>query len=172
MKPAKAVPCVAEWMTDMMESSAVMGALLSIIHPQMFHAAMQAFSTLANHPELSKEGPEVLEVLGRWSSPFSGYSIISNRNTPLHRDTSAPPECYDLLATFGNYTNGTMKLPGVGVTLDYPPGSLVALCGKVIPHAVPEVNGNRVCIAHYMRKNVHERLQVPPVGWMTLDSYS
>ena len=156
----------------MIESSALMGALLSIIHPEMFHTAMHAFSRLAANPEVSKEGTEVLEVLSSWSSPFSGYSLISNRITPGHRDTSARPEVYDLLGTFGEYANGVLEFPGLGMTLDYPPGSLVALCGKIIQHAVPEVNGNRVCIAHYMRANVHERLQVPPVGWMTLDSYS
>lgn len=159
-------------MADMIESSALMGALLSIIHPEMFHKAMQAFSHLASNPDLCKEGAEVFEVLHNWSSPFSGYSLISNRITPAHRDTSAQPEAYDLLGTFGDYANGSLEFPGLRMTLDYPPGSLVALCGKIIQHAVPEVTGNRVCIAHYMRRNVHERLQVPPVRWMMLDSYS
>jgi hypothetical protein len=159
-------------MADMIESSALIGALLSIVHPEMYHAAMQALSHLADHLELVKEGTDVLEVLGSWSSPFLGYSLISNRHTPFHRDNSARPEWYDLLATFGDYTNGVLEFPGLGLTLDYPPGSLVALCGKVIQHSVPKVNGNRVCIAHYMKYKVHERLRVPSAGWMTVGSYS
>jgi hypothetical protein len=65
--------------------------------------------------------------LGAWSSPFSGYSLISNRRTPAHRDNSARPEWYDLLATFSSYTDGVLEFPGLGLTIDYPPGSLVAL---------------------------------------------
>jgi hypothetical protein len=157
-------------MEDMAESSALMGSLLSIIHPEMYRRSMEAFSYLAAHPELVKEGEGVLQVLGAWSSPFSGYSLISNRRTPAHRDNSARPEWYDLLATFGSYTDGVLEFPGLGLTIDYPPGSLVALCGKIIQHAVPEVTGSRVCIAHYMKDNVHQRLQVPAAGWMTLDT--
>lgn len=148
-----------------------MDSLLSIIHPEMYHRSMEAFSYLADHPELVKEGKGVHQVLGSWTLPFLGYSLISNRCTPVHCDNSARPEWYDLLATFGSYTDSVLEFPGLGLTIEYPPGSLVALCGKVIQHAVPEVKGNRVCIAHYMKDNVHQRLQVPAAGWMTLDTY-
>jgi hypothetical protein len=158
-------------MEEMFESSALMGSLLSIIHPEMYRRSIEAFSYLADHPELVKEGKGVHQVLGSWSLPFSGYLLISNCCTPLHRDNSARPEWYDLLATFGSYTDGVLEFPGLGLTIEYPPGSLVALCGKVIQHAVPEVKGNRVCIAHYMKDNIHQRLQVPAAGWMTLDTY-
>jgi hypothetical protein len=159
-------------MADMIESSALMGALLSIIHLEMFHMAMQAFSCLAANSKFCKEGTEVLEILSSWFSPFSGYSLISNQITLGHQDTLAQPEGYNLLGMFRDYTNGVLEFSGLCITLDYPHGSLVTLCRKIIQHAVPAINGNQVCIAYYMRTNAHEQLQVPPVRWMTLDSYS
>jgi hypothetical protein len=162
---------MAPWLRRISESSALMGSLLWIIHPELYHAGMEGLKALAENPDMVKEGDDVFQILHWWSTPFSGYSIISNRTTPVHRDNSARPQWYDLLASFGTYGYGEMKLPGIGVTLKYPAGTLVALCGKLLQHEVLEVVGNRVCLAHYMRDNVHERLNIPAPGWMTLSTY-
>src|SRR5271154_2149719 len=111
------------WLRRMSESSALMGSLLRIIHPELYHARMEAMKSLAENPDMVKEGDEVFEVLDWWSTPFSGYSIISNRTTPLHRDNSAQPQWYDLLASFGTYGYGEVKLRGIGITLEYRAGT-------------------------------------------------
>jgi hypothetical protein len=98
-------------------------------------------------------------------------SQILTECTACHRDNSSRPEAYDLLATLGSYHSGKMKLPGLGLILDYNPGTVVALSGRIVLHEVPEVVGNRVCLAYYMRDNVHERHQVPVLGWMNIFKY-
>jgi hypothetical protein len=48
---------------------------------------------------------------------------------------------------------------------------MVALLGKLIRHETTEAEGNRICIAQYMRDNVHERLGIKSPGWMYMDKY-
>ena len=76
-----------------------------------------------------------------------------------------------MLVSVGTYNEGVLILPGLGLTFQYNPGTVVGLCGKLLKHAVPEVVGNRVCLAYYMRDKVHERIGVSAPGWMTLDKY-
>ena len=76
-----------------------------------------------------------------------------------------------MLVTVGTYNDGVLALPGIGLTFEYLSGAVVALCGKLLRHEVPEVSGNRVCLAYYMRDKVHERLGVAAPGWMSLDEY-
>ena len=89
----------------------------------------------------------------------------------VHRDNSSRPECFDMLLTLGNYDDGEIVFPNLGVWLRYNPGTLVALSGKLIQHGVEEVDGDRVCLAFYMKDNVHERLNVPPTAWMTQEMH-
>lgn len=152
----------------MVESSALMGAILKIIHPELYKAGIQALRTLQQHPEMVNQSNELLEVLQLWSSPFSGYSVISNRETPVHRDNSAQQEWYDLLVTIGPYHSAVLMLPSIGVSLQYNSGTVVGLGGKVVSHGVEAPEGDRICIAHYMRDQVHERLQVKGPEWMQL----
>ena len=157
------------WLQEMITASALMGALLRVMHPELYFAGITGMRALVDQPELVKEDRDVLRILQAWSSPFSAYSIISNRTTPPHRDNHSSPPWYDLLVPVGTYSGGEIKFPGLGLTLGYRPGTMVALCGKLIRHEVPEVIGNRVCLAHYMRERVLERLTTEPAGWMTLD---
>ena len=158
------------WLQEASEGSALIGALLQIIHLDLYNGGILALTNLANNPSLVKEGEAVLAILKLWAIPFTGYSIISNRSSPVHRDSSRP-EAYDLLATVGSYHSGKMKLPGLGLILDYNPRTVVALLGRIVLHEVPEVVGNRVCLAYYMRDSVHERVQVPVPGWMNISKY-
>lgn len=162
---------VKQWLQDMEESSALIGATMSLIHPELYKAGRQAILTLCDSPEIVKEGKEILEVLPLWSSPFSGYSVISNRCTPLHRDNQSRKQWYDLLVTAGEYQDAQLSLPGIGTTFAYDSGTVVGLSGRVLQHGVSKHSGNRLCLAHYMRDKVHERLGIPAPGWMKLDYY-
>lgn len=152
----------------MKAGSAVMGALLSIIHPELFDAGIAAFKALTKDPTQVTEHSAIIDLLQAWTSPYTAYSVISNRMTENHRDVHARPESYDLLSTLGHYDGGELELPGIGITLEYPLGTLVGICGKVLRHGVPEVNGSRVCIA---RDIVHERLKIPAPSWMSVVRY-
>lgn len=159
------------WLQDMEESSALIGATLGLIHPELFKAGRNAILALKNAPELVQEGQEMLNLLPFWSSPFSGYSVISNRCTPFHRDNQSRKQWYDLLVTVGEYQGAQLSLPGIGAMFAYDSGTLVGLSGRVLQHGVTKHTGSRLCLAHYMRDKVHERLCIPAPGWMKLDYY-
>jgi hypothetical protein len=59
-----------------------------------------------------------------------------------------------------------MELRSLGVRLSYEPGTMVAICGKVVPHGVSDCIGERGCIAYYMRDAVCACLQIPAGTWM------
>ena len=128
---------------------------------------MIALRRLWNNPDLVDRPLLLKEVLSLWSVPFSGVSIISNRSTPLHRDCNSRKEWMDLLVALGKYQRGIMTLPGLGVELLYSPGTVVGIAGRVLQHGV-ECDGERACLAYYMRDKVHERLGVRAPSWFNL----
>lgn len=153
------------------ESFALMGAFLYIAHPELYAAGRQVFRAIGENPSLIEESTAVLDILQYWTSPFSGYSVISNRVTPFHRDNYSRAQWYDLLATTGPYEGARLMLANIGVELQYDAGTMVALCGKILRHGVPETAGDRVCIAQWMRDNVHSRAKVKAPGWMYWGQY-
>ena len=64
-----------------------------------------------------------------------------------------------------------MKLPGLGISLEYGPGTVVGLSGQAIEHAVPNYEGDRVCYAYFMRDNVHEWVNIACKDWMETSYY-
>lgn len=65
-----------------------------------------------------------------------------------------------------------LELPGLGIRLVYDPRAVVGILGKVLSHGVGEVDGERACLAYYMRDGVHERLGMPPGSWMNVSHYN
>jgi len=48
----------------------------------------------------------------------------------------------------------------------------VAVCGKVFLHEVADWSGGeRVCVSHYMKDNVHEHLEVCHPNWPREEDY-
>jgi len=150
----------------MLESNAILSAILAVIHPTLYSAGRETLSHLRNTPEIQPQ-----HVLSRWTSVFSGVSVIRNRITPLHRDGKSRFQWYDLLATLGNYQNCNLELPGLGVSLEYGPGTVVGLSGMLLEHTVPSFEGERVCYAYFMRDKVHEWAKVSGYTWMNISSY-
>ena len=146
-----------------------MGAMLSIVHPELYEIGWEVLKKVTNNPEMVKDGEDVLKVLQLWTTPFSGYGLISNCTTPLHWDNNSQGPWYDCLMTIGEYEPGArLKLNNIGLELDYALGTMVFLLEKLVQHGTSEINGNRVCIAQYMRDNVHARMGVRSADWTTL----
>jgi len=148
-----------------------MGAFLAIVHPPLYQAGREVFHRLIADPSIIKEGDAALEVLQYWTSPFSGYGLISNCTTPLHRDNNSQGCWYDCLTTIGPYSGSRLCLDNLGVQLQYESGTMVALLGKLLRHGTTEASGSRICVAQYMRDNVVERLGIESPGWMTMANY-
>jgi hypothetical protein len=150
------------WLDDAWESIALLSVTLSITHPELYQCGRETLRRLQTNADL-------FNVLSRWSSVFNGMSVISNRETPAHRDNNSRAEWYDILATIGPYKEAVLDLSNIGLRLQYNSGTLVHLGGRLLRHGVHRTEGDRVCLAFYMRDNVHERVGVRAASWMTVD---
>jgi len=159
-------PAALEWLDSISESNAVLSAILAVIHPKLHDAGWQTAMCLRDTPNIGPQG-----VLYRWASVFNSVSVISNHDTPSHWDRSSRNNWYDILATLGSYEDCTLELPGLGISLEYGPGAVVGISGKVLEHAVHDFKGDRVCYAYFMRDNVHEWANVPCSDWMNTSYY-
>jgi hypothetical protein len=154
----------AGWLKAMAESSTLLSSILRVIHPELFFMGLEAMKKMG----LEADPPEVLKL---WYSLFNGVQIISNRETPVHRDHNSRWEWYDLLTTVGPYKNAILVFPGLGLTFQYNSGTVLGICGRLIRHGVSEAEGERICVAYFMRENVQKRLETSFAGWSKWDSY-
>lgn len=152
-----------------MEPFAQIGAILRVIHPEMYAAGREAMVRLSNNPDVSNNHEDLETILRIWSTPFSALSVISNRATPIHIDGGARYPWPDILLTVGTYNYAEMDLPTLGYRLEYRPNTMVVILSKAIPHGVQKCEVDRVCIAMYMKDNVHSRLGVRPAQWVRLE---
>ncbi len=55
--------------------------------------------------------------------------------------------------------------------MEYGPRTVVGISGKVLEHAVPNFEGDRVCYVYFMRNNVYEWANIPGSNWMYTKYY-
>jgi hypothetical protein len=141
-----------------------------LICPDQFSIGTRAINILQGReePKLKKWHDNVL----LWPSFFSGLEVISNRITPPHCDAQAGASDYDFLVSAGRHKEAWLELPDINTRLSYKPCTVVAICGKVLCHAMPSWDGGeRLCIAHFIRDNVHMRLELPRPDWVNNGQY-
>jgi Oxygenase domain of the 2OGFeDO superfamily len=160
------LPAALDWLNAISESNAILSAILAVIHPNLYDAGWQTTKHLRGTAEIDPQ-----DLLSWWASVFSGVAVISNCTTPLHWDLSSRYHSSDMLATLGSYQGCNLELPGLGISLEYGPGTVAGISGHVLEHAVPSFEGDRVCYAYFMRNNVHEWAKVPGSDWMYTKYY-
>ena len=160
------LPAALDWLDTISESNTILSAILAVIHPHLYDAGWQTTKHLRGTAEIDPQ-----DLLSRLASVFSGVSVISNRTTPPHRDLNSRAHWYDLLATLGSYQDCNLELPGLGISLEYGPGTVVGILGNVLEHEVPSFEGDRVCYAYFMRNNMHEWADIPASEWMSIKYY-
>lgn len=149
-----------EWVYGMIGMNALLSATLRVIHPQMYYAGRDALIRLGIQAE-SRGDEDVMSILPHWSSVYSAMSIMVNRSTPYHTDVNGRSAWLDMLLTVGNYRPLDIIIPTLSLRLLYNPGTIVALSGSDLQHGVPPADGDRACLAYYMRANVHGSAGVP-----------
>jgi hypothetical protein len=141
-------------------------AILALISPDLYWKAFEAINQLLHGNFLSKR----FQVIDSWTSAFSAWQVISNRITPAHRDMGAAPMVYDILTCAGTYRTSILHVHDLGARFHYTPGTVVGLCGKVLLHEVKDwKGGDRICVAHYIRDSIHDRLGVSRPSWPVMD---
>jgi Oxygenase domain of the 2OGFeDO superfamily len=149
------------FLANVSEILAVHGALYGILHPVMFKQALAVMTDMLCGEMVLGDPEATKKILQEWASPFNVISLIVNRSTPLHRDGKGPDVGMDMLVTGGMYTDGIFETPSLGLTWMYNPGTVVAILGKVVPHGVKAVNGERFCMATYWRQGLFENHPIP-----------
>ena len=157
-----------EFIKGICDAEAVLNCVATLICPELHSISVEAIQKL-------KAGEKLFswhDVVTEWPSIFSGIEVISNRITLPHRDPKAAPTMYDFLVSAGTHSEAWLDLQDVNARLAYNPGTVVALCGKVLRHGVERwIGGERVCIAHFVRDAVHQRLKLPCPGWVDNNRY-
>lgn len=140
--------------SDLMESNAIIGAVFSLLHPDAFNRQVNAHQRI--YKEHWRTSDSVLTNLAyqHWSSPFNGIAALCNRETPYHRDLSGGPMMHDFLSTFGRYDEGRFEVPVLRARFPYNPGTGVLIPGYLFEHGVARVEGERICLAGFIRPEV------------------
>jgi hypothetical protein len=133
------------------------------MHPEQYFDGIRNMSALQ---QLALSGQLAIEhVIYHWASVFNALSIISNRESPFHRDPLSRLQWFDILTSTGTYENATVSLPNLGIEMKYAPGVMLGISGKLVRHGVHRVEGARICWAWYMRESVHRYTQTPRGEW-------
>jgi len=133
---------------------AIAGALYAVLHPRMYKAGIEFIWSVMEGKFPVQCLNETAKALQFWSSPFNVVSLIVNRDTPVHRDSAGPACGLDLLLTGGSYNDGIFDTPSLGRRWMYNSGTGIAIMGKMLPHKVDKVNGERFCLAMYWREQL------------------
>jgi hypothetical protein len=141
---------------ELREVNALIGALLSLVHPELFKLQMDMLDRLASGQVDVNDTDVMTDLFESWTTPFNGLAVITNRETPYHRDTKGGQQTFDILATFGNYTGGRLHVPLLSANFVYGPGTGFILPGYVLEHGATRTEGERICLASYIRPNVGE----------------
>ena len=150
------------------DAEMLMNAIVALITPDLYDIGLAAIEKLKNDRPLHKWHNNGM----LWKSVFSGVEVISNCKTPAHQDPHAAPQAYKLLVSAGTHTEAHLSLPDIQTRLQYLPGTVVGICGRVLRHEVADwTGGKRICIAHFMRDWVHNRLNLRRPGWVNCDQY-
>ncbi len=183
-KPSKLMdkPDIHPWLKNLQHTEECINTVLSVIAPDLFNRALEAIEEIKARPgyhfgEVAKTRqkvwPSALKSVQLWPTVFSGLAVITNRKTPSHRDDSGHHPWYDVLYSGGRHRKANLKVVDFNATFNYKPGFLVALCGRTFRHQVMDYEGpDRICIAHYMRYDVMERmkLKAKDAEWVPMET--
>jgi hypothetical protein len=157
-----------KWIKAMEDTTSFIGAVVSVINPAVFQTGLRFIGALERQPHLITKRENLNGLLACWTSPYSSASLMSNRDSPLHRDRSGEFSTMDMLLTVGNYTNGRFHVPGLGYEFMYTTGTVIGVVGRVLMHGAT-ASGERVCYAQWNKQNVLATLNLPETKWVCVD---
>jgi hypothetical protein len=158
-----------QWMAEIEETCALLGGILAVINPAQYTAGLSCIREIGNRQNEIAKAEHLQELLEVWTSPYNVFSVMNNRNSPLHRDNGGAYSTMDLLTSVGEYRNGRFMVPGVGVEMSNRSGTVIALAGRVVRHG-GKCDGERLCIAQYTRQNVYNKLGIAEPGWTSIQN--
>ncbi|TEB21106.1 hypothetical protein FA13DRAFT_1643574, partial [Coprinellus micaceus] len=144
-------PEAHQFLSDTQELSALLGGILSIIHPELYHQGMKVLRSIYDAPDDFRNPDLIIDTLWVWGSPFTAMFLISNRHTPLHRDLLGALNSFDVVMSWGEYDNGRFDIPATGMTFRYDSGTAIFLDTRTFKHGASAVVGERFCFVLFFR---------------------
>ena len=162
----------AKWLESNHRFLRLMGTILAVVHPEQYKTGLAILTRIQDDPNLLRQPEYVDNMSTIWCCPFSGISVLCNACTPEHRDPLGQNNWYDILATMGTYSRQhQFYLPGLGTSVSYGPGTVVAICGWLLSHAVDfAAEGDQAVFAGYNRESVRKWLNLPEGEYSTVDN--
>ncbi|KAH7904967.1 hypothetical protein BJ138DRAFT_984935, partial [Hygrophoropsis aurantiaca] len=74
------------WLSHMAWINSFTAATLYVMHPNLYKAGREVMVKFGQELDLTTDLDGLEELLPVWGSVFNAVSVISNRETPLHRD--------------------------------------------------------------------------------------
>ncbi|KAK7676689.1 hypothetical protein QCA50_020049 [Cerrena zonata] len=153
-----------EFLSVARDPFAVVSGILAITHPRQYKMAKEMKERIIASGDCK-------EALERWPMVFTAISVISNRESPFHRDLHESWKWFDFLLSFGPYDHAPLYLANLGIRVNNPPGTICIFGGRALWHGVRRVSP-RVTLALYMRKNIQKELGIQSAPWMTQHEYN
>ncbi|KAG2067042.1 hypothetical protein BDR04DRAFT_1028585, partial [Suillus decipiens] len=125
---------VQEWLAALSATEFFWNAITATSAPDLFEAGTSAITQVVQ--ELQDSDKHMSAPISYWPSIFSGFEIIANWTTLSHQDTGGSPSLFDLLISLGSGHEAKLTLADVGAELDYNPGTMVFISGKVLQHSI------------------------------------
>lgn len=86
---------------------------------------------------------------------YEGREFLYNCHTGGHTDSQDPPKSYAILAAFGRFKGGHVRIKHLGLRLRLRPGDVVVIRGRVLPHEVEAwEGGQRISIPHFTHSSL------------------
>lgn len=123
-------------------------AVLQSIVPAEFDHLQRAMDVIKGHPPSARahEGNP---------TPFPSIAVLSQRQTKTHYDRNGHLYMVDCIVTAGDYSGGEFRMPELGLTAEYGPGSLIIFRGRLFKHSVAPWSGpSRKCICLFTWQSV------------------
>jgi hypothetical protein len=152
------------WVAEISPTASFLGGLLRVMNPAVYETGTACIKEIAKGDQVAKK-ENLDHLVELWTSPYPTVSLMSSRDSPVHRDKGGDYSSMDMLASVGPYTNGIFNVPGIGIKFSYNSGTVIGLLGRIIQHGA-ECSGERLCWAQYLRENVLDSLCIPPPKWV------
>lgn len=150
-------------------------AVTALVTPGMYDIGKEAIIKT----KLGVEMDGLHDNVQLWPSVFTALEVIVNRKTAAHRDKGGCHTHFDLLVSLGTHKKAMLHLRELKLSFLYLPGTMAAICGKVFLHEIVDGEGGkgwdggeRICVAHYMKDKVHNRLGLPRPTWPMRERYT
>jgi hypothetical protein len=154
-------------MSAIADAELLCDSVTALVTPELYILGQAAIEKVKHGIEMAAQ----YKNMDLWPSVYTAMQVIVNQVTIPHRDEGGCPTHYDLLASTGVHRGVMLDLPELGLLLLYSPGMLVSLCGKLFFHEVHQWEGERICLVHFIKDTVHERLEVPRPAWPQRSNY-